>query len=76
MQYLMGKYVFEIHFDGDDQMDAILAPLIDCHNPAKTVSMEPNKNVDKLTFVCVACIFAEWPLGFYQPSLHSDNLKS
>ena len=31
----MVKYVFEIHFDGDDQMNAILAPLIDCHNPAK-----------------------------------------
>ena len=34
----MGKYVFERHFDGDDQKNAILAPLINCHDPGKTVS--------------------------------------
>ena len=33
----MGKYVFERHFDGDNQKNAILAPLIDCHDPG-----EPN----------------------------------
>ena len=38
----MGKYVFERHFDGDDQKNAISSPLIDCHDPGKTVSREPN----------------------------------
>ena len=33
--YLMGKYVFERHFEGDDQKNAILAPMIDCHDPGK-----------------------------------------
>ena len=41
-KYLMGKYVFERHFDGDDQKNVILAPLIDFHDPCITVSMEPN----------------------------------
>ena len=36
------EYVFERHFDGDDQKSAILAPLIDCHDPDRTVSGEPN----------------------------------
>ena len=31
----MGKYIFERHFDSDDQMNAILAPLIDCHDPGR-----------------------------------------
>ena len=39
---LMGKCVFERHFDGDDQNNAILAPLIDCHDPSRSVSSEPN----------------------------------
>ena len=34
----MGKYILERHFDGDDQKNAILAPLIDCHDPDRTVS--------------------------------------
>ena len=34
--------VFERHFDSDDQKNAILGPLIDCHNPARTVSRESN----------------------------------
>ena len=38
---LMGKYVFERYFDGVDQNNAILAPLIDCHDPSRTVSRDP-----------------------------------
>ena len=38
----MGKYVSERHCDGDDQMNVILVPLIDCHDPGRTVSREPN----------------------------------
>ena len=38
----MGKYVFERHFDDVDQKNAILAPLIDSHDPGRTVSREPN----------------------------------
>ena len=38
----MGKYVFERHFDGADQKNTILAPLIDCHDPGRIVSGEPN----------------------------------
>ena len=37
-----GKYIFERHFDGDDQKNAILAPLVDYHDPGRTVSREPN----------------------------------
>ena len=37
----MGKYVFERHFDDEDQKNVILAPLIDCHDPGRTVSGEP-----------------------------------
>ena len=42
MYYLMGKYVFERYFDGDDQKIAILAPYIDCHDPDRIDSREPN----------------------------------
>ena len=38
----MGKYVFERHFDGTYQKNAILAPFIDCHDPGRTVSRELN----------------------------------
>ena len=38
----MGKYVFERQVDGNNQKNAILAPFIDCHNPSRTVSREPN----------------------------------
>ena len=38
----MGKYVFERHFYDDDQKNAILAPLMECHDPGRTVSREPN----------------------------------
>ena len=38
----MGKYVFERHFDGDDHKNALLSPLIDCHDPGRTVSREPH----------------------------------
>ena len=38
----MGKYVFERHFDGNNQKNAILAPLIDCHDLDRTVSGGPN----------------------------------
>ena len=38
----MWKYVFERHFDGDDLKNATLAPLIDCLDPVRTVSREPN----------------------------------
>ena len=41
-EYLMGKYVFERHFDGDDQKNAILEPLINCHDPGRFVSRGPN----------------------------------
>ena len=34
---VMGKYVFERPFDGDDQKNAILAPLIDCHDQIRTI---------------------------------------
>ena len=37
-----GSCVFEIPFDGEDQKNAILAPLIDYHDPDKTVSKESN----------------------------------
>ena len=39
---VMWKYVFERHFDGDDLKNAILAPLIDCHDLVGAVSREPN----------------------------------
>ena len=32
----------ERHIDGDDQKNAILAPFDDCHDPDRSVSMEPN----------------------------------
>ena len=38
----MEKCVFERHFDDDDQN--ILAPLIYCHDPGRTVLREPNKH--------------------------------
>ena len=38
----MGKYVFERHFESDTQEIAILAPLIDYHDPGRIVSGEPN----------------------------------
>ena len=38
----MAKYVNERHFDSGDQKNAILAPLIDYHNPSRTVSKELN----------------------------------
>ena len=38
----MGTHVLERHFDGDDQHNAILAPLIDCYEPSRTVSGKPN----------------------------------
>ena len=34
--------VFERHFGYEDQKNATLAPLIDCHDPGRTVSREPN----------------------------------
>ena len=40
----MAKYLFERHFAGDDQKNAILAPLVDCHDQGRTVSGEQNKN--------------------------------
>ena len=33
--YLVGKYVFERHFDNEDQKNATLAALIDCHDPGE-----------------------------------------
>ena len=38
------KNIIDLYFDGDDQntCNAILAPLIDCHDPGRTVSGEPN----------------------------------
>ena len=41
----MGHYQVknERHFDGDDKNYVILAPLIDCHVPGRTVSGELNK---------------------------------
>ena len=39
---LMRKCVFERNFDGYDQNNAILAPLIHFHDPSRTVSREPN----------------------------------
>ena len=38
----MGKYVFEKHFDGDAQKNAILALLMNCHDPGRIISREPN----------------------------------
>ena len=38
----MGKYVLGRHFDGEVQKKAIFAHLIDCHDPARTVSREPS----------------------------------
>ena len=37
-----GETCFERHFDGDDHKIATLAPFIDCHDPGRTVSWEPN----------------------------------
>ena len=34
--------VFERHVDGDDQKNAISAPLIDCHDPDRIVSRKTN----------------------------------
>ena len=34
------KICFERHFEGDDQKNAILTPLIDCHGPGRIVSRE------------------------------------
>ena len=34
--------------DGDDQNNAVLAPLIDCHDPGRTVSRETNINSGSL----------------------------
>ena len=42
--FLLG-YVFERHFEGHDQKNVILAPLIDYHDPDyhdPAVSREPN----------------------------------
>ena len=44
----MWKYVLERHFDGDNQNNAILAPLIDCHDPGRTVSVEQNIHSDSV----------------------------
>ena len=40
---LCGK-TFERHFDSDNQKNAILAPLIDSHDPGRTVLREPNRH--------------------------------
>ena len=40
----MAKYLFERHFDGDDRKNAILAPLVDCHDQGRTVPGEQNKH--------------------------------
>ena len=45
----MGKYVFEKQFDGDDKKNAILAPLIYCHNPDRAVSREPNIHAEQFS---------------------------
>ena len=39
----MGKYVNERHIDGDDENNAILAHLVDCHDPARNVSIKRTK---------------------------------
>ena len=36
----MGKYVFERPFHSNVQKNVILAPLIHCHDPGRTVSSE------------------------------------
>ena len=38
----MAKYIFERHFVGNDQKNVILAPRVDCHDPVRIVSREPN----------------------------------
>ena len=38
----MEKNVFERHFVGNDKKKAMLASLIECHDPGRTVSREPN----------------------------------
>ena len=43
---IMGIYVFERHVDSADQKNVILAPLIDCYDPDRTVSWEPNIHSD------------------------------
>ena len=35
------KYVFDRHFAGGDQK-SVMAPLIDCHDPGRAVSREPD----------------------------------
>ena len=35
-------YVFERHFDVDDQKNVIIEPLVDCHDSGEIVSREPN----------------------------------
>ena len=37
-------------YHGDDQKNAILAPLIDYHDPGRTVSREPNIHCDSGSF--------------------------
>ena len=38
----MKKNALERYFDGDDQNNAVLAPLINCQDPGRTISREPN----------------------------------
>ena len=38
----MGKICFWETFWGENQKKASLAPLINCHDPGRTVSREPN----------------------------------
>ena len=54
----MEKYIFERHFDGYEQNNATLAPLIDCHDPARTDSREPNIHSGSLNNVEQFSIYA------------------
>ena len=36
------KYALERYFDVDDQNNAVLAHLVDCHDIGRTVSRKPN----------------------------------
>ena len=46
----MGRYVFERHYDNNDQKNVNLALLIDCHDPSRTVSREPIERLHRPKF--------------------------
>ena len=42
-----GEICFERHFDSDDKKTATFTPLIDCHDPDRTVSSGSYNNAEQ-----------------------------